>query len=777
MDKKLFYIKLVHTIIWLFFVVVIFYIPLYSDCLYCDILLIVRKSMKSSLLKRIAVCAFLAILTFLTGRGITCFAVNNSEISWQRLTLDVDGVYAVACNENRFVAVGAGGEIRTSEEGADWKKQKSGVSANLHSVIWKDKYFAAFGEDSTILTSADGMRWNKVNPEGLPPYTQIYKALPQNDKIMICTSRGVYFSYDLANWQGIDYLSYDGSNSLMDVRSIATNLSRYVEVVDYRLRVASPFSSGYDIVEFPVNCMFNEVEWNGYRFLAWGVDIREGHRPSGMAYPIYHFYLAESSDGSKWSINEVSGQQAMSFGEGFSSDFKPDVEWMIAENGRTENFKRAAWNGKKFVAVIARSPGYDICGGPVMSGTAFDASASDDEDKAAYYLELSTGGKTIQSGIKAYWHKDAESDYILALGQDDYLYLFSKADLSYRRISSNRIKNKTHCYIGFLNGKYYYCENGVLMCTDGKNEAYAGNNYYLFSATAGFKTTDNKIFYARESCDFENWKRFYVLDTRTNTESEISDQWVQLLYLSDELYVFSYDSFDYKTGSGTLTVYFTTKDGTEKVFERESHNSRLGCEDLGSLVKLSPDVLIFGELKPFGSNFIFTDFYSGIYLLSPSNTTLTKVLDIRYISDILPKNNRLYVLSARGPGNEGGGPRPYFDGGQGNEIGYYDLASHKYTKIVDANSTNAVGDIESIDAVDDEGNIYYTSSSGVGMQHFDVTRFKFYVKDLKLEVLSFTPGRIENDPRIMEEEYYISDISKKIHKYRIRGLLRGGIIG
>jgi hypothetical protein len=69
----------------------------------------------------------------------------------------------LAWNGKLFVAVGAGGVILTSPDGAGWSIHPSRVGNALHSVAWNGKQFVAVGDVGTVLVSPDGISWMSCN--------------------------------------------------------------------------------------------------------------------------------------------------------------------------------------------------------------------------------------------------------------------------------------------------------------------------------------------------------------------------------------------------------------------------------------------------------------------------------------------------------------------------------------------------------------------------------------------------------------------------------------
>jgi hypothetical protein len=66
---------------------------------------------------------------------------------------------SVAAGNGRYVAVGKGGVIATSETLAKWAAAPSGVSANLNDVRYGNGKFVVVGDSGAVLVSTDGLTW------------------------------------------------------------------------------------------------------------------------------------------------------------------------------------------------------------------------------------------------------------------------------------------------------------------------------------------------------------------------------------------------------------------------------------------------------------------------------------------------------------------------------------------------------------------------------------------------------------------------------------------
>jgi hypothetical protein len=117
--------------------------------------LIGRKS------KLMTVCVCMLCIMFLS-LGMSAPAnATNTLAGWNwRIPLPTgNNLYGVSYGNSTFVAVGGGGTILTSPDGATWTSRSSGTTNDLGGVSYGNSAFVAVGGGGTVLTSPDGATW------------------------------------------------------------------------------------------------------------------------------------------------------------------------------------------------------------------------------------------------------------------------------------------------------------------------------------------------------------------------------------------------------------------------------------------------------------------------------------------------------------------------------------------------------------------------------------------------------------------------------------------
>ncbi|GGP23395.1 hypothetical protein [Silvimonas iriomotensis] len=133
-------------------------------------------------------------------------------------------IYGQTFNLGMYVAVGAGGAILTSSDGATWAPQSSGTSEDLYSATYTSSLadvYVAVGANGTVVTSQDGVTW-KVQTSGTLTSSTLravaqngafYVAVGDNGTVMTSTNAydwTVQTSPTSSNFYGI---TYDSTNS------------------------------------------------------------------------------------------------------------------------------------------------------------------------------------------------------------------------------------------------------------------------------------------------------------------------------------------------------------------------------------------------------------------------------------------------------------------------------------------------------------------------------------------------------------------------------------
>lgn len=139
--------------------------------------------------------------------------------------------YGQSNRQNVFVAVGTGGTILTSPDGAEWTAQSSGTNVWLVAVNYCDGLYIAVGDQGTILTSPDAVNWTlqvqggaRLNAVAQVPGSDWIIAVGQ-DGAALTSNDGVHWSTEnlgTTDWVHGLYVTADAPYSVTAVGQAGT---------------------------------------------------------------------------------------------------------------------------------------------------------------------------------------------------------------------------------------------------------------------------------------------------------------------------------------------------------------------------------------------------------------------------------------------------------------------------------------------------------------------------------------------------------------------------
>lgn len=95
--------------------------------------------------------------------AVTTLANAQTNYTVRRLLPGAGALRAVASNGTVMIAVGDGGRILSSTDGATWTARQSGVTARLNGATHGDGKFVVVGDGGCVLKSWDGFAWERAS--------------------------------------------------------------------------------------------------------------------------------------------------------------------------------------------------------------------------------------------------------------------------------------------------------------------------------------------------------------------------------------------------------------------------------------------------------------------------------------------------------------------------------------------------------------------------------------------------------------------------------------
>lgn len=163
-------------------------------------------------------------LNSITTSDDTLMAVGNSFLvitstdngnSWLvRPAAGDNNLNSVAYGANRFVSVGSGGGIFTSDDAISWEQRDSGTENILHSIAFVDDIFVAVGDGGTILTSgaATIKETQSIDFDSIP--------VPADGSVTTTLTATALDSNGLSNGLTVRFDVIDGTATISNVQNI-----------------------------------------------------------------------------------------------------------------------------------------------------------------------------------------------------------------------------------------------------------------------------------------------------------------------------------------------------------------------------------------------------------------------------------------------------------------------------------------------------------------------------------------------------------------------------
>lgn len=356
---------------------------------------------------------------------------------------------------------------------------------------------------------------------------------------------------------------------------------------------------------------------------------------------------------------------------------------------------------------------------------------------ASGYIVRKTGGTSDSKGMAFLELRDYgdECGFLVALGEDNFLYAVSKQTLVYRKISESA------GYAGldsfqplFCNNRVYFTDTvrsleRIIKNTDGNRETgYSGLDSGLLrigSRLFFINTHGNDFSSGLKYIDMDSEKEFRITDKKYTRLLYVSKKIVLYETYLDHLSASEIHLYDLEQSSDdNLLSYTKDSISLEGIVYRSPNgnsNEDPGRDPNGNSEKISvyasPAFLTETEY-----GYVFFDTDLGIFLFRPQEKSFRKLSD-QIADSTCYSNKKLYIV-------------------RDSEIGSIGMDTGVYTKLF-VKKELLGGNYCSIDSVDKEGNVFFTVHEPVGMEHYDRYQYRYLVKRNVIELLKYDPGRIE----------------------------------
>ena len=213
---------------------------------------------------------------------------------WHNPSPFANSLRSVCFGAGKFVAVGDGGVIHTSLDGAAWDAGRRPVISTLRKVIFANGQFVAVGDNGAIVTSSDGCSWTNHSPGTA---SALYSVAYGNGKYVACGAGGLL----MISANGSDWLPGNAGNN--DLNWITFGNGIFVlpnPNQTFAVQVSGDTQTWTTVllpmsfpIQYPIG--ISQAEFGNGVFVAV-VQDEEYYQVSWV--PCAHFY--QSPDGTNW---------------------------------------------------------------------------------------------------------------------------------------------------------------------------------------------------------------------------------------------------------------------------------------------------------------------------------------------------------------------------------------------------------------------------------------------------------------------------------------------
>jgi hypothetical protein len=199
------------------------------------------------------------------GAGGAILTSDNGLVWTAAASGTTSDLHAIAFVSSRYIAVGAGGTIVTSLDRATWTARASGTTQTLRAVAGLGGTAVAVGDGGSLTLSPDGTVWTPF----ASGTAQSLLAIGGNTQRLVAVGAGgamvSAIAGSLGSWQPV------ASGTTADLRGIAVSSARFIAVGDAGTVVGSTDGLAWSSFASPATAALRGVVW-GSRFVASAAD-------------------------------------------------------------------------------------------------------------------------------------------------------------------------------------------------------------------------------------------------------------------------------------------------------------------------------------------------------------------------------------------------------------------------------------------------------------------------------------------------------------------------
>jgi hypothetical protein len=274
------------------------------------------------------------VATNLPDRSVWSVAIDPGT-NWMR------GLFALGASGTRIFAGGQQGVVVSSEDGATWVGELTGVTNTIAELTWTGTQFVAVGLGGLILTSPDGIAWTTRRST---PSWEALQGVAWSGSILVATSASfpqVYTSPDGITW------TPRGGVAPQALLDIVWGGGQFVAVGYGGTIITSPDGITWTTRTSPVAQNLVAVVWSGSQYVVGGLNGAILTSPDGITWTQRVSPTSNEINAIAWSGTGFVG--VINTGEVIRSS--DGISWSIQASSTTNRLLDIAWFKGRFVAV------------------------------------------------------------------------------------------------------------------------------------------------------------------------------------------------------------------------------------------------------------------------------------------------------------------------------------------------------------------------------------------------------------------------------------------
>lgn len=333
-----------------------------------------------SYLQNVAFGNGLYVIPGQSGTSGRALLVSSDGATWRETIASVSGVgtslRGVTTGAETLVAVGGGGTVLQSTDGAQWSPRSSATTVQLNDVHFGSGRFVAVGVAGTIITSTDGSSWSA---QTAPTNVTLNGVRFDNGLWVIAAASGrIFTSPNGTTWTQ----RYNGGSATFN--KVAYGNGRFVAIGAAGALVTSTDGVNWTASAALTSEAINDITYAAGLFVAVGTGGFVRTSPNGVTWTDRSF-----SNDALTSVNYLAGQ-FLATGPGSTYYVSADAStWTARFTGTSDAMLDAAALSNELFLVgdnssilsagapllTALTPQTAVVGAPVILGTTVSASA------------------------------------------------------------------------------------------------------------------------------------------------------------------------------------------------------------------------------------------------------------------------------------------------------------------------------------------------------------------------------------------------------------------